>query len=94
MAGLAARFVAAAWAEDDSHLVRAAGSEKPVVNELVLSRGWSTVQFWRWPAPGHINFLGTKAYRRWLRRLARQGGRRDAVLQDSRVALCSQAKGQ
>eukprot|EP00969_Alexandrium_andersonii_P097394 4298274-Alexandrium_andersonii.AAC.1 len=49
MAGPAARFAALARAEDDSRLVRAAGSEKPAVNELVLSRDWPTVPARCWP---------------------------------------------
>ncbi|CAK0829180.1 unnamed protein product [Prorocentrum cordatum] len=69
-------------------------SERLVINELLMSGSWEELRRWAWRSPGHINILESNAVVNLLEGLIRNGGdRRFAALIDSRVTLCSQAKG-
>eukprot|EP00959_Pyramimonas_sp_CCMP1952_P024714 518767-Pyramimonas_sp.AAC.1 len=55
---------------------------------------WEELRRWAWRSPGHINILESNVVVNLLEGLIRNGGdRRFAALIDSRVTLCSQAKG-
>ncbi|CAK0892050.1 unnamed protein product [Prorocentrum cordatum] len=70
------------------------GSERLVINELLMSGSWEELRRWAWRSPGHINILESNVVVNLLEGLVRNGGdRRFAALIDSRVTLCSQAKG-
>lgn len=70
------------------------GFERPVVNLLAGCLLWRLGRRWRWRQPAHINWLEQRALHALVRERVRRGDSgRCVVLVDSRVALCSGAKG-
>ena len=72
----------------------AEGLEAPYVNELAISRRWSTEAVWRWRKATRINLLETASVYRLCKRLAATSGPlRFCTLCDSNVARCAVTKG-
>ena len=70
------------------------GHERPFVNMVAEALPWRTERRWRWKRGGHINLLEQRAIHACLReRCRRRQKGRVVILVDSRVALCSGAKG-
>ena len=70
------------------------GLESVIINDILLSRTWTTTSVWAWKHLGHINVLESHAYVALLNALAKRGGslRFNAFL-DSRVAKGAHGKG-
>ena len=70
------------------------GLETPLVNDLALSLGWSTLRAWSWPSPVHINILECSCIYRLMCSLARRSGPlRFVSLCDSAVTCHALRKG-
>lgn len=77
-----------------SEFVPTRGSERAVVNELMLSARWKGERRWAWQCPCHINLLESEVVTSWLKELVPAGGDcRSNLILDSNVTLCSTAKG-
>ena len=80
--------------DDLQNAIPERGSERAVLNELLLSSDWSVRAAWHWRKPEHINMLEGRAFLEWLQSLCRgRQGSRAFALVDSRVTLGSTAKG-
>ena len=70
------------------------GHESLLVNDVLLSSEWTTVQVWDWKHRSHINVYESESALAAYRHLALKGGDcRAAVITDSSVVLGSHAKG-
>ena len=78
--------------EDTDHA--ALGYESALVNDVLISKKWSTVRAWHWKRKSHINELESSAAASLVAQVARDSpSSRFCDIVDSRVALGSLAKG-
>ena len=67
LASVAAKSVAHISTTFHSHFVAVDGSERALINELILCQDWKTLYQWDWDRPQHINLLeGRLDLRLWI----------------------------
>ena len=74
--------------------VRAEGKESVIVNDLLMTDGWSLVRQWFWKGRAHINLLETSVFISVLKEaVSKSPGCRFVGILDSGVAIGALAKG-
>ena len=70
-----------------------AGLESLLVNNVAKNASWTVGSSWKWSGFSHINIFELASILQVVKRVARSGGGRFAILVDAFVALRSMAKG-